>query len=159
MISSGWASAGPAGTAASEVSKLFNASSLLWSLGVSAAQTLFDAGATRERVNAASAATDEAVARYRQTVLTAFVQVADTLEALAHDQEELAARQAALDSAEANLRTARAGFEKGGVNMIGVLDAQRQRARALRKLSETQGRRLRDLGLLAVASAAQGQDR
>ncbi|MES1202319.1 MAG: efflux transporter outer membrane subunit [Pseudomonadota bacterium] len=138
---------------------LFKSGASGWLVGAGLTAPLFHGGQLRADKRRAEAEADAALARYRQTVLTAFVQVADTLEALAHDQEELAARQAALDSAEANLRTARAGFEKGGVNMIGVLDAQRQRARALRKLSETQGRRLRDLGLLAVASAAQRQDR
>jgi outer membrane protein TolC len=41
------------GTAASRVGDLFNASNAAWSFGLSAAQTLFDAGATRARVEAA----------------------------------------------------------------------------------------------------------
>jgi NodT family efflux transporter outer membrane factor (OMF) lipoprotein len=138
---------------------LFKSGASGWLVGAGLTAPLFHGGQLRADKRRAEAEADAALARYRQTVLTAFAQVADTLEALAHDQEELAARQAALDSADANLRTTRAGFEKGGVSLIDVLDAQRQRARALRKLSETQGRRLRDLGLLAVASAAQGQDR
>lgn len=134
-----------------------NASGWLYGGGLTA--PLFHGGQLRADKKRAEAEADVALARYRQTVLTAFVQVADVLEALAHDDEELAARQAALDSASANLRTARAGFDKGGVNLIGVLDAQRQNSRAVRRLAETQGRRLRDMGLLSVASAAQWKDR
>ena len=40
---------GSVGSSASQVGQPFNASSLLWLLGVPAAQTLFDAGATRAR--------------------------------------------------------------------------------------------------------------
>jgi hypothetical protein len=40
-----------------------------------------------------------------------------------------------------------------------VLDAQRQNSRAARRLAETQAKRLKDLGLLAVAAAAPWRDR
>ena len=69
------------GSSASRVGELFNASSAAWSFGLSAAQTLFDAGATRARVAGARAAHEEAVARYRQTVLDAFADVEDQLAA------------------------------------------------------------------------------
>jgi NodT family efflux transporter outer membrane factor (OMF) lipoprotein len=72
------------------VGDLFNASNAAWSFGLSAAQTLFDAGATRARVEGARAAHEAAVARYRQTVLTAFADVEDQLAAtrvLAQQQE------------------------------------------------------------------------
>lgn len=123
-----------AGTAASEVSKLFNASSLLWSLGVSAAQTLFDAGATRERVNAASAATDEAVARYRQTVLTAFQDVEDQLAAtrVLRDQEALR-RQAADAALQAQAQVQRR-YEAGQVSYSEVVAAQATALSARRAL-------------------------
>ena len=60
------------GNAGSRIGDLFGASTSLWSLGLSVAQTLFDAGATRARVEGAEASRDAAVARYRQTVLSAF---------------------------------------------------------------------------------------
>lgn len=53
----------------------------MWSFGLQAAQTLFDTGATRERVVGAWAAHEQAVARYRQTVLVAFQGVEDQLAA------------------------------------------------------------------------------
>lgn len=66
---------------ASRVAELFNLSSSVWSLGVSAAQVLFNAGATAARVDGAQAAHEQAVARYRQTVLVAFQDVEDQLAA------------------------------------------------------------------------------
>ena len=69
------------GLGASRVADLFGASSSVWSLGLSAAQVLFNAGATDARVDGAQAAHAQAVARYRQTVLTAFQAVEDQLAA------------------------------------------------------------------------------
>ncbi len=69
------------GFGASRVADLFSASSSVWSLGLSAAQTLFNAGGTRARVEGSEAAHAQAVANYRQTVLTAFQGVEDQLAA------------------------------------------------------------------------------
>ena len=60
---------------------LFSAASSLWSLGVTAAETLLDFGARSARVAQARAAYDQAVAQYRQTVLTACQQTEDELAA------------------------------------------------------------------------------
>ncbi|MHB8668676.1 MAG: efflux transporter outer membrane subunit, partial [Burkholderiales bacterium] len=67
------------GGAGSTLPSLFRASNTLWSLGLSAAQTLFDAGAIAARVEGAQAARAAAVANYRQTVLGAFQAVEDEL--------------------------------------------------------------------------------
>ncbi len=87
---------GSLGQGASRLGDLFSASSTLWSLGLQAAETLFNAGATRERVAGARAAHEEAVARYRQTVLAAFADVENQLAAsrVLAQQEDLR-RQAA----------------------------------------------------------------
>ena len=69
------------GFGASRVAELFNASASVWSLGLSATQTLFNAGATTARVQGSEAAHAQAVARYRQIVLTAFQDVEDQLAA------------------------------------------------------------------------------
>ena len=68
-----------AGLGASRVADLFSVSSSVWSFGLSAAQSLFNAGATRARVAGSEAAHAQAVARYRQTVLAAFQRVEDQL--------------------------------------------------------------------------------
>lgn len=69
------------GLGASRVADLFSASSSVWALGLSAAQALFNAGATSARVEGSEAAHAQAVARYRQTVLAAFQGVEDQLAA------------------------------------------------------------------------------
>jgi NodT family efflux transporter outer membrane factor (OMF) lipoprotein len=72
---------GSYGTVASQVSELFSLSNAAWSFGLSAAQTLFNAGATRANVAGAEAQHQVAVARYRQTVLEAFGDVENQLTA------------------------------------------------------------------------------
>ncbi|MBK5203983.1 MAG: efflux transporter outer membrane subunit [Polaromonas sp.] len=69
------------GLGASRVADLFSASSSVWAVGLSAAQALFNAGATSARVEGSEAAHAQAVARYRQTVLAAFQGVEDQLAA------------------------------------------------------------------------------
>jgi NodT family efflux transporter outer membrane factor (OMF) lipoprotein len=72
---------GQGGFQSNELGSLFSASNTLWSVGASVAETIFDAGLRKARVAQARAAYDEAVANYRQTVLTALQQVEDNLAA------------------------------------------------------------------------------
>src|SRR5689334_17976497 len=68
-------------SSASSLGDLFTASANTWSLGLTAAQTLFDAGARKARVEQARASYDASVADYRQTALTAFEDVENQLTA------------------------------------------------------------------------------
>src|SRR5438105_2399109 len=83
------------GFGASRLGDLFAASSSLWAIGLQVAQTVFNAGATGARVEGARAAYDEQVARYRQTVLTAFQDVEDQLAASRVLAEQYAVRKQA----------------------------------------------------------------
>jgi NodT family efflux transporter outer membrane factor (OMF) lipoprotein len=64
------------------LSSLVSASNQVWSLAASGTETIFDGGARPAAVAAARATYDQAVANYRQTVLTAFQQVEDELSTL-----------------------------------------------------------------------------
>ncbi len=88
------------GGAGSSLPSLLSASNSVWSLGLSAAQTLFDAGATRARVEGAQAARDAAVASYRQVVLGAFAAVEDQLATIRSLAEQEAQRRAASADAD-----------------------------------------------------------
>ena len=79
---------GNGGSASASLGDLFNASSFAWSLGASLAETIFDGGARTARVDEARAGWKEAVANYRQTVLTAFQGVEDQLSAPARSLEQ-----------------------------------------------------------------------
>lgn len=67
------------GFESSPLDKLFDAPSAAWSVGIGAAQTLFDGGATSARVQFANAKHRETIANYRETVLTAWQEVEDNL--------------------------------------------------------------------------------
>lgn len=72
---------GDLGTQAGRLGSLFTAASSIWSLGLTAAETLLDFGGRSARVAEARAAYNQAAANYRQTVLTSFQQVEDELAA------------------------------------------------------------------------------
>ncbi|HVY85144.1 MAG TPA: efflux transporter outer membrane subunit [Caulobacterales bacterium] len=140
--------------AALEPSEVFNYTSSGWSFGPSLTAPLFHSGALRAGRNAADATRREALANYEQTVLTAFVQVADLLDAVAQDQALLAAQTHASDAAAENARLANLAYENGAGSLIQVLDAQRQAQRARLGLIDAQERLRRDIAALFVASAA-----
>ncbi|NMM11959.1 MAG: efflux transporter outer membrane subunit [Rhodoferax sp.] len=129
------------GFSASAVSDLFSASNSLWSLGLSAAQVLFNAGATRERVSGAQAAHDAAVARYRQTVLTAFQNVEDQLAAtrvLVQQQALRGQASQAADEAETQMLNR---YREGQVSYTEVVTAQASALSARRALVQVQADR------------------
>ena len=70
------------GVMALKIAKLFTDQARFWAFGSTLAETVFDAGARRAVVAQTMAAFDQAIANYRQTVLTAFQQVEDQLAAL-----------------------------------------------------------------------------
>ena len=123
------------GNAASGVGDLFNASTSLWSLGVSAAQTLFDAGATRARVEGAQASRDAAVARYRQTVLAAFKAVEDQLSATRALAEQASLRRAASEAADLTEQQLLNRYQAGQVSYTEVVTAQASALSARRALA------------------------
>lgn len=129
------------GFGASNVADLFNASSSLWSLGLSAAQVLFNAGATRERAAGAQAAQDAAVARYRQTVLVAFQDVEDQLagtRVLLQQQDLLRQASQAADEAETQMLNR---YRAGQVSYTEVVTAQASALSARRALVKLQADR------------------
>lgn len=115
---------GSYGGASSRLGDLLNASSSLWSLGLSVAQTVFDAGATRARVAGAEAARDAAVARYRQTVLTAFQAVEDQLASTRYLAEQAELRRSASQAADLTEQQLLNRYKQGLVAYTDVVTAQ-----------------------------------
>ena len=91
---------GSYGLGAARIGDLFNASAATWSLGLSLAQALFDAGARSARVDQSRAAWEQSVAQYRQTVLSAFQEVEDQLAATRVLAQQAVFRRQATDSAD-----------------------------------------------------------
>ncbi len=74
----------------------------------------------------AIAALDQAVAQYKQTVLTAFQNVADTLTALELDAHQLQIQTDAEKAATQTLKLTEAQYRMGAVGYLNLLDAERQ---------------------------------
>ncbi len=104
-----------AGWESSSLSTLFSAPSAMWAVGVSASQTLFDAGKIRANVRIAGADYTAAVAMYRQTVLSAMEEVENGITGLT-------SLDRAATQADASVRSAQRAFDiasdryKGGVD-------------------------------------------
>jgi NodT family efflux transporter outer membrane factor (OMF) lipoprotein len=130
---------------------LFDASAFAWSLGSGLTMPLFDGGTLRAEKRAAVDAMRASAANYEQTVLEAFAQVADLLEALSHDAEELAAEDQAQQAADANLGLTRAAYKEGNVGILQVLDAQRAFQQARLGYVKSLGQRYLDTVQLFLA--------
>jgi NodT family efflux transporter outer membrane factor (OMF) lipoprotein len=129
---------GSIGSSAASIGDLFNVSSLVWALGASLAQVIFDAGATSARVEGARAGLDAAAARYRQTALTAFQQVEDQLAALRVLEQQQALRQQASRSADLVEQQVMNRYQAGQVNYTEVVTAQVGALNARRSLVQSQ---------------------
>ncbi len=129
------------GPSASAIGDLFKASSMAWALGLSATETIFNGGANRAAVQGADAAREQAVARYRQTVLDAFADVEDQLNAtrvLAQQQDLQRQASAAADKVEEQVLNR---YKAGQVSYSEVVQAQVTALNARRALVQTQGNR------------------
>jgi NodT family efflux transporter outer membrane factor (OMF) lipoprotein len=106
------------------LSSLFDAPSLVWSIGVSATQTLFDAGRTRANVDFAKAGYDASLASYRRTVLVAMQEVEDGITGVASLDRATAQANVAVGSAQHVLDLANARYEGGVATYLDVITAQ-----------------------------------
>lgn len=126
------------------IGRLLASENAFWSLGAGLAQTLFDGGTLRARKQAAVAAFDQAGALYRATVLNAFQNVADALEAVTQDAAALQAEVTAEEAALRNLTIARHSYELGASSYLGVLNAQQTYQQAVLARSQFQASRYSD---------------
>jgi NodT family efflux transporter outer membrane factor (OMF) lipoprotein len=142
-----------AGVSASSLngSNLFSPAGLVWSIAAGLAQPIFDGGMREAERRAALAGFKESAADYQQTVLQAFGQVADILQALTHDTNLLAAQSQALSMASEAVRLQRISYGSGGSGIIGLLDAQRQYQQAKLGYVRAEAQRYQDTVQLLVA--------
>jgi NodT family efflux transporter outer membrane factor (OMF) lipoprotein len=106
------------------LSSLISASNRVWSLGATGTETIFAGGARSAEVAAARATYDEAVATYRQTVLTAFQQVEDELAALRILEREAEAQAVAVRDARHAVDIALNEYRAGTQPYTTVVTAQ-----------------------------------
>jgi NodT family efflux transporter outer membrane factor (OMF) lipoprotein len=121
---------------------LFDAPSVLWSLGVSAAQVLFDNGRLDANVEFARAGHAAAAANYRRVVLVAMQEAEDGITGLAAlDRAAVQARTAAATAARV-LDMATARYEGGASAYFDVITAQQALLASERQSAQLLGQRL-----------------
>ena len=122
----------------SNLGNLFSVSGLLWSLGASLGQTVFNGGATAAQVDGAKAAHAGKTAAYRQTVLSAFQSVEDVLSAIVSLNAQLPLLQQSLSSAEKVEEQMMNRYKAGQVQYTDVVTAQATALNARRSLIQLQ---------------------
>jgi multidrug efflux system outer membrane protein len=113
-----------------ELDRLFKPQSELWNLALGIVQPLFDAGKLKAGQRAAEARYQQGVAEYAKTVLTAF---SDVEGALLTRREQLERRDHIVDFLEesrATQRVAENRYNRGLIDFLNVLEAQRTRFEA-----------------------------
>jgi outer membrane protein TolC len=114
-------------------------------------QPIFEGGTLMHHERAARAVYVEADQQYRSVVLTAFQNVADTLNALEQDAAGLKATAAAKDAAATALDLAKKQFQAGYANYLGVLSAEQIYQQAVINLAQAEGNRYSDTAALFQA--------
>lgn len=110
---------------ATDPSGMFSPGSEIWNMTANLAQPIFHGGQLTHQRNVAKAAYDQAASQYRSTVLQAFQNVADSLNALHYDADTLAAQESALGTAHETLELSQAQFHIGAASHLDVLSSER----------------------------------
>ncbi len=131
--------------------QFFAQPSNVWAFGAGLTAPLFEGGTLLAQKRAAEDAFRVVLANYEQTILQSFGQVANIMQALAHDAELLDAERRALTSAEASLALTRLSYTAGNVGVLQVLDAQRLYERARLGYVQAQSQRFLDTAQLFIA--------
>ena len=124
------------------LSKLFDAPSLLWSLGVSVTQPIVNGGRLAANVDVARANYDATVANYRRVVLTAMQEVEDGITGLAALERADAQARTSVETARRVLDLATARYEGGATTYLDVITAQQSLLAAERLAAQLGGQRL-----------------
>jgi NodT family efflux transporter outer membrane factor (OMF) lipoprotein len=142
---------GSLGYASAGLASFLLPGSQIWTIGLSIAQTLFDGGKLDHTKKAAVAAYDQAAAKYRSTVLSAFQDVANALRSLQADADFLRATVAAEQTALASLNLVQQQYQLGSVNYLLLLNAQQTFRNATIARVRAQANRFSDTAALFQA--------
>jgi NodT family efflux transporter outer membrane factor (OMF) lipoprotein len=112
------------GVESSAIKNLLEWPSRFWSVGPSISETVYDGGLRRATVNQHIATYNANVAAYRQSVLTAFQQVEDSLAEARILSQQVRRQQEAVDSSQTFLKLESGRYDTGIDPYIGVVTAQ-----------------------------------
>jgi len=108
-----------------ELSNLMKHSASVWNLGALITGTIFDFGRTKSMVELKEAEKKEALYNYVKTVKNAFKEVYDALVNISSTYKKLSYQQDQLETLKRLIYLSEKKFEKGLVDYLTVLDAQR----------------------------------
>jgi NodT family efflux transporter outer membrane factor (OMF) lipoprotein len=139
------------GQNATSMGQLLNATHAFWSYGGGVVAPLFHGGSQWFQREGALASLAQALAKYRETLLAGFGQVADSLRALENDAraQEIAAQRLAAAAEQSHLVAA--NVEAGTANLLPLLAAQDQERQAEVVHLAARAQRLQDTAALFVA--------
>jgi NodT family efflux transporter outer membrane factor (OMF) lipoprotein len=120
----------------------------IWSVGASLTQPLFHGGALVARKRQYQATYESAVAQYKQTVLSAFRNVADSLVSLDEDAAALAQTQRAATAAQSMSRDTESRYKLGASPFYATLTAGQQYQSAQVQYVRARAARLADSAAL-----------
>ncbi|WP_442854809.1 efflux transporter outer membrane subunit [Burkholderia sp. Leaf177] len=123
----------------------------IWGIGASLSQPLFHGGALLAQKRAAQASYEAAVSQYKQTVLTAFRNVADSLAALEQDNQALNFADTASRTSMSVFTDSAARARLGAVPPSSVRASERQYRNARLDAIRYESARLTDTALLFQA--------
>jgi NodT family efflux transporter outer membrane factor (OMF) lipoprotein len=110
----------------SELSDFLTRPGAIWEIGLNATQPLFHGGTLKARQQEAEERYTQAQANYRATVIAAFVEVANALQALHHDAAGYQAHSVALAAARDDRDLALDQYRAGKYTELQVLTAEQQ---------------------------------
>lgn len=142
---------GSFGSESRTAANLFGAGTTVWSAGAGLLQPLFHGGELHAKKRAAVAAYDQANANYREVVLQAFRDVADTLLALEADSHSLKLRQDAEQAASETLSLVQQQYQAGAASYLELLSASQQYQQAAIQLAQAEASRFADSAALIHA--------
>lgn len=139
------------GQQAATPGKLFSASTSAWSLAGELVAPLIDGGRRRAQHQASEAALRASAARYQQTVLAAFGQVADALQTLDQGAQTLTALETALAAGNEQLDLMQRSQREGQASRRQVLAVERNQRLAKLAQQRALGQRYVDSAQVLLA--------
>jgi multidrug efflux system outer membrane protein len=132
---------GLGGFESADIDSLFNWQARAWSIGPSISLPIFQGGKNTANLKRSQALFDQAVAAYRQNILTAFREVQDALTGSRLLSSQTEFQKKAVESARQAAGLSRKQYEAGLISYFEVIDADRNALNAEAQLARLAGQR------------------
>jgi multidrug efflux system outer membrane protein len=122
-----------------QYTNLFNSNSLAFSVGPSLRWKLLYWGSIRQNIESRKAASEQAIARYQQTVLRAIEEVENSLVSYHNQADREKILKRAVDATARSVQLSESRYDNGLISFQPVLDSQRELLKSEAELVETRG--------------------